>query len=38
MLTGYLLQSVGPLWTIALFAACLVLLALEHRSSSRERG
>jgi len=28
VLTGYLLQSVGPLWTIALFAAFLVLLAL----------
>jgi MFS family permease len=28
VLTGYLLQSVGPFWTIALFAACLVLLAL----------
>lgn len=28
VLTGYLLQSVGPLWTIALFGACLVLLAL----------
>ena len=28
MLTGYLLQSVGTLWTIALFAVCLVLIAL----------
>jgi MFS family permease len=28
VLTGYLLQSVGPFWTIALFAACLVLIAL----------
>jgi MFS family permease len=28
VLTGYLLQSVGPFWTIILFAACLVLLAL----------
>ena len=28
MLTGYLLQSVGPNLTIALFAVCLVLLAL----------
>jgi MFS family permease len=28
VLTGYLLQSVGPFWTIVLFAACLVLLAL----------
>jgi MFS family permease len=28
VLTGYLLQSVGPFWTILLFAACLVLLAL----------
>jgi predicted MFS family arabinose efflux permease len=28
VLTGYLLQSVGPNLTIALFAACLVLLAL----------
>src|SRR5436853_529118 len=28
VLTGYLLQSVGPLWTIALFSACLVLIAL----------
>jgi MFS family permease len=28
VLTGYLLQAVGPLWTIALFAVFLVLLAL----------
>jgi MFS family permease len=28
VLTGYLLQSAGTFWTIALFAACLVLLAL----------
>jgi MFS family permease len=28
VLTGYLLQSVGTFWTIGLFAACLVLLAL----------
>ncbi len=28
VLTGYLLQSVGSFWTIVLFAACLVLLAL----------
>jgi predicted MFS family arabinose efflux permease len=28
VLTGYLLQSVGTFWTIALFAVCLILLAL----------
>jgi len=35
VLTGYLLQSVGPNSTIVLFAVCLVLLALGAMFNQR---